>query len=614
MTLASIRRQPFARLRRWLGMKPHTPWKAAAVAASLLTAFVVSTESSPANALLPDHLVVLAGAPHHLVYADYPVPRKGAPDYARGELHVLSSSGADRNFGTGFVDANPASADAYSFSIVGSMLTANSAADPSHVVWWDVSSSRHGVGTLPSGARWQGAAPGGWLLVEADNTTVATQSTSGNLKSFGQPVPAEADAGGVVDAISGTRGVVSIGSKSAAVAYQRWQSPNHVVPLDLGTSAGSQGLSCDDVSSSILGCVDRGADGSEKLQLAVPLNGARPHVYNGCGANPTAVGSHLVWVCGQRHAHPRFAAHSAGRRSPNWVAPLPGVSALGSFVTAGHQQHAIVSMPNARSHAHIIVAIPSPLVRLDDAALRQAAADVEAQALRSGALRHALAYHFPAQVLQASSDALIRAVLAKHPGRRPTDTRSVMGPVPHNLAHHGSHPHHRHIKVTRALRPFRHHVAAGASGGIGIHAHHGGHVPAPFQRPDGVYVEPRLPRPANPTISMVAIRAALKKLGQPYVWAAGGPSTFDCSGLVQWAYAHAGIHLTHFTGTQWNQGRLIKPRDILPGDLVLFAQRGLGIHHVGIYLGAGWMVNAPFTSQYVDVVPVPSGVAGVIRP
>jgi cell wall-associated NlpC family hydrolase len=38
------------------------------------------------------------------------------------------------------------------------------------------------------------------------------------------------------------------------------------------------------------------------------------------------------------------------------------------------------------------------------------------------------------------------------------------------------------------------------------------------------------------------------------------------------------------------------------------------IHHVGIYLGAGWMVNAPFTGQYVDVVPVPSGVAGVVRP
>ena len=157
-------------------------------------------------------------------------------------------------------------------------------------------------------------------------------------------------------------------------------------------------------------------------------------------------------------------------------------------------------------------------------------------------------------------------------------------------------------------------VRDGGSRGIGLRSHHAGHLPAPFQRPDGVYVDPRLPQPANPTIGMIAIRAALQKLGQPYVWAAGGPSTFDCSGLTQWAYAHAGIHLIHFTGSQWNEGRLLKPRQILPGDLVLFAHRHGPIHHVGIYLGAGWMVNAPFTSQYVSVVRVPSGVAGVVRP
>src|SRR6202042_780714 len=104
-----------------------------------------------------------------------------------------------------------------------------------------------------------------------------------------------------------------------------------------------------------------------------------------------------------------------------------------------------------------------------------------------------------------------------------------------------------------------------------------------------------------------ALREALSKLGQPYVWAAGGPNTFDCSGLMQWAYAHAGRWLTHFSGDQWNEGRLIPPRDILPGDLILFEYRhSTTIHHVGMYLGAGWMVNAPFTGQYVDVVQVPS--------
>ena len=110
---------------------------------------------------------------------------------------------------------------------------------------------------------------------------------------------------------------------------------------------------------------------------------------------------------------------------------------------------------------------------------------------------------------------------------------------------------------------------------------------------------------------MVAVRSALKELGQPYVWAAAGPTTFDCSGLVQWAYAHAGLSLAAFTGYEWNEGRMIPGRDILPGDLILF---GDPTFHVGMYLGAGWMVNAPYTSQYVNVVPVPGRVAGVIRP
>jgi cell wall-associated NlpC family hydrolase len=116
---------------------------------------------------------------------------------------------------------------------------------------------------------------------------------------------------------------------------------------------------------------------------------------------------------------------------------------------------------------------------------------------------------------------------------------------------------------------------------------------------------------------MVALRSALQKLGQPYVWAAAGPSTFDCSGLTLWAYAHAGIHLTHFTGSQYNEGRLLKPKQVLPGDLILFDHLIGGrevIHHVGMYLGAGWMVNAPYTGQYVNVVRVPGSIAGIVRP
>jgi cell wall-associated NlpC family hydrolase len=81
--------------------------------------------------------------------------------------------------------------------------------------------------------------------------------------------------------------------------------------------------------------------------------------------------------------------------------------------------------------------------------------------------------------------------------------------------------------------------------------------------------------------------------------------------LVQWAYAHAGLELAHHAAYQWNEGRLIPGKDILPGDLIMF---GRPIVHVGMYVGAGWMVNAPYTGQYVNLMAVPNHVAGVVRP
>jgi cell wall-associated NlpC family hydrolase len=248
---------------------------------------------------------------------------------------------------------------------------------------------------------------------------------------------------------------------------------------------------------------------------------------------------------------------------------------------------------------------------LDRGELRLAADAVEAQALRSGALRHPLAARSPAVVLLLADDALIRAAVRTDPGRRPVDTRPVMGSVPFNLRHHERHrPSHFAITGTRALRQFAHSVAADGSSGIGDRQFRGATV-APYRNPDGVYVDPRLPAPAHPTVGMVAIRTALAALGQPYVWGGAGPATYDCSGLVLQAYAKGGIHLTHFSGDQWNEGRLIPAKDALPGDLIMF---GNPIFHVAIYLGAGWMLNAPFTGHYVDVQPVWRHVAGVVRP
>jgi cell wall-associated NlpC family hydrolase len=255
---------------------------------------------------------------------------------------------------------------------------------------------------------------------------------------------------------------------------------------------------------------------------------------------------------------------------------------------------------------------PAELAQLNVTSLTVASYDIEQQALASGAITHRPHVGNGVRMLLASVTALTKQAIAADPSLTPADTTAVMGPVPRNISHHlVKRPGHRHRSATHTLLPFARAIPDGGSSGIGHDRKHDGATPAPFQTPDGVFVDPVL-QPVQPaTIGLVALRAALKELGQPYVWGGAGPSTFDCSGLVQWAYAHAGIRLTHHAADQWNEGRLIPGKDILPGDLIMF---GRPIFHVGMYLGAGWMLNAPYTGQWVNIVPVPTRVTGVIRP
>jgi cell wall-associated NlpC family hydrolase len=110
-----------------------------------------------------------------------------------------------------------------------------------------------------------------------------------------------------------------------------------------------------------------------------------------------------------------------------------------------------------------------------------------------------------------------------------------------------------------------------------------------------------------------AIAAAMSKLGSRYVYGAGGPNTFDCSGLVQWAYGQAGVRTAHYTGAFWAAYRHVSTPQLQPGDLVFFFSDH---HHVGVYLGGGMMINAPFTGDVVRIVPVfsaGSGYSGAAR-
>ena len=96
---------------------------------------------------------------------------------------------------------------------------------------------------------------------------------------------------------------------------------------------------------------------------------------------------------------------------------------------------------------------------------------------------------------------------------------------------------------------------------------------------------------------------ALTQLGKPYQWGAAGPGSYDCSGLALQAWARAGVRLLHWTGYQWVSGPHVPLAGLRRGDLVFYAFNiadPATIHHVGIYLGHGLMVDAPYTGSFVQ--------------
>lgn len=115
-----------------------------------------------------------------------------------------------------------------------------------------------------------------------------------------------------------------------------------------------------------------------------------------------------------------------------------------------------------------------------------------------------------------------------------------------------------------------------------------------------------------------AVAYAKAQLGKPYQWAAAGPDSFDCSGLTMMAWRQAGIRLDHYSVAQWGQGRHVSRDQLRAGDLVFFADNTSDpstIHHVGIYVGNGQMINAPQTGDVVKYSSIDrSDYIGATRP
>ncbi|MFB9744899.1 C40 family peptidase [Pseudonocardia sulfidoxydans] len=95
-----------------------------------------------------------------------------------------------------------------------------------------------------------------------------------------------------------------------------------------------------------------------------------------------------------------------------------------------------------------------------------------------------------------------------------------------------------------------------------------------------------------------ALRAALTQQGKPYVWGAAGPSAYDCSGLVLWAYKQVGVSLPHSSSAQSRMGTPVSKSQLQPGDLVFFYSP---VSHVGIYMGNGNILHASTSGQPVKI-------------
>ncbi|GAB2956831.1 NlpC/P60 family protein [Amycolatopsis acidiphila] len=156
---------------------------------------------------------------------------------------------------------------------------------------------------------------------------------------------------------------------------------------------------------------------------------------------------------------------------------------------------------------------------------------------------------------------------------------------------------------------------SGGGGGGGGYSGGGGDVPSSghamtFPPSDQYGSGSQIKLPGGQTVNApseraaIAVRAALSRLGLPYVWGGTDPNKgMDCSGLTQWAYSQAGIKLPRTAATQ-TIGQKVDIKDIQPGDLVIWSG------HVAMYIGNGQMVEEPHTGDVCHVVPLRTSNAG----
>lgn len=109
--------------------------------------------------------------------------------------------------------------------------------------------------------------------------------------------------------------------------------------------------------------------------------------------------------------------------------------------------------------------------------------------------------------------------------------------------------------------------------------------------------------PAGEGAAAEAVQAALDQQGKPYIYGAKGPDSFDCSGLMYYAYQQAGVTIGGSTSSQVSEGYSVSTSDLKPGDLIFYYSDQ---SHVSMYVGNGQAVHAPTEGDVVKVAPYDS--------
>jgi len=124
---------------------------------------------------------------------------------------------------------------------------------------------------------------------------------------------------------------------------------------------------------------------------------------------------------------------------------------------------------------------------------------------------------------------------------------------------------------------------------------------SPSPRPAAQPTQDPLPASAPNSAANAAIAAAQSRLGTPYRYGGSSPGGFDCSGLMVWSWAQAGVSLPRTSGAQRAASQRITREQLQPGDFVFY---GNPVGHMGMYLGGGQMIHSPHTGDVVKISPI----------